>query len=265
MEENILKEYQKRIEEIQKELQKHQAIVSEGVEASKARTDAKEKELKARMELLNGPIDMKDVNVIDRRNPIQVEAYSDEREGFLVSEYYKRRIDGYEGPKYAEILAELRTIRETRRQEERHTTIQEVERLIDEQAEIASVREIQARQAALTGELQARRADIQQEIGANEKKIGTIEGKIEKIRAQIADSEAALKLKSLPTSAFKATVKAKLDCVNRKKEQEGVIEELKRKKAELEQEGVSIDELLAQLDGRQENIEDKEVKRQEEV
>jgi len=103
MDKNILEEYQNRVENVRKTLEENQKIIEEGVEASQSRTDNRLEELQSMLEETQRPIDMSDVGIgvtgsftRDSRASTIRDSYSNDREGYLLSEYDKRRVDSNE-------------------------------------------------------------------------------------------------------------------------------------------------------------------------
>lgn len=261
MEKSILESYQKRLETIQATLDENKIVLDAGIgttlsyESIYDQFNKALEEAQAKLDELQQPIDMSDIGsakVIDRRASNVRSEYSDDREGFLISEYDKRRLDGYEGPKYAEIFDEIKQIRENKRAEKIASLKDDMQETQKLEAQVKAVEEAQKAKAELEAELKAEQAKTQAEIDGVDKQKASIYKKIEGIKASIDAAQTAIRLKSLPASAFRATVQAKQDCIAKKAKLEAKIESLNQQIDELKGDYFDIDDLLAQLNGREE-------------
>lgn len=249
MNKNILEEYQKRVTEILEALGTYQAIISEGIEEAQSRTDNRLSELQTRREELEQPIDMSDVSatVIDMRIPAKSE-YSDDREGYLLSEYDKRRLDGYEGPKYAEIVDEIRTIRENRRLEQIEAVEEEMQELIEEQSDIDHAREAEADKSNLMVQLKEERDRIEANIQSNRE---SIEKEMAKFGEAFEEGEVHLQALALykdeTSKVYTAAKTEHKKCVKKAESAQNRMKRLSRKIAHLEQDLAQVDELLDSL------------------
>lgn len=262
MDRNILEEYQKRVDEMLATLGKYEAIISEGIEESQERTDNRLSELQARREELEQPIDMSDVSatVIDRRATIDRE-YSDDREGYLLREYDKRRLDGYDGPKFAEIVDEIRTIRENRRLEQKEAVEVEMQDLIAEQVDIDNARDAEAEKVSLIMQLQEEKDKIEADIQSKKDKAEGIMAKFEEVTEEATVHAKTLTLYKDKRSKVYTTAKEELErCMKNAKKSQNRVKRLAREISHLEQDLGEVDKLL---EGLEDSKKMDEVSRQE--
>lgn len=254
MDKNILAEYQKRVEDMLVTLEKYQTIIDEGIEESQRRTDTRLAELQARREELEQPVDMSDVSatVIDRRSTIDRE-YSDDREGYLLSEYDKRRLDGYDGPKYAEIVDEIRTIRENRRLEQKEAVEAEMQDLIAKQADIDNARDAEEEKASLIMQLQEEKDKIEANIQSKKENIEQEMAKFDKAYKEAVVHGQALTLYKDPSSKVYTAAKTELErCTKQAETAQTKVKRLIRKISHLEQDLAQVDKLLDSLSNSRE-------------
>lgn len=249
MDKNTLMEYQKRVEDMLVTLEKYQTIIDEGIEESQRRTDTRLAELQVRREELEQPIDMSDISatVIDRRATIDRE-YSDDREGYLLREYDKRRLDGYEGPKYAEIVEEIRTIRENRRLEQKEAVEAEMQALIAEQADIDNARDVEAKRVSTIIQLQEVKDEIEANIQSKKDEIKKSISKFDEAYAEANIHKQALTLYKDPNSKVYTAAKVELErCTKQAETAQTKVKRLVRKISHLEQDLTQVDKLLDSL------------------
>ena len=216
MNKNILEEYQKRVEETLEAIGTYQAIMSEGIEESQSRTDRRLAELQVRREELDQPIDMSDISatMIDRSTPARTE-YSDDREGYLLSEYDKRRLDGYSGPKFAEIVDEIRAIREGKRLAQIEAVEEEMQALIEVQTDIDHAREAEVDRNSVEKQLQEEKNKIEAKIQGKKEKAKEVMDTFEEIYGEAAIHKQTLTLYKDPNSKVYTAAKAELEEIGR--------------------------------------------------
>lgn len=251
MNKNILEEYQKRVEETLEAIGTYQAIMSEGIEESQSRTDRRLAELQVRREELDQPIDMSDISatMIDRSTPARTE-YSDDREGYLLSEYDKRRLDGYSGPKFAEIVDEIRAIREGKRLAQIEAVEEEMQALIEVQTDIDHAREAEVDRNSVEKQLQEEKNKIEAKIQGKKEKAKEVMDTFEEIYGEAAIHKQTLTLYKDPNSKVYTAAKAELEaCETKAKSAQTRVKRLAREISHLESDLGEVDKLLQKLYG----------------
>jgi len=270
MDKNILEEYQNRVENVRKTLEENQKIIEEGVEASQSRTDNRLEELQSMLEETQRPIDMSDVGIgvtgsftRDSRASTIRDSYSNDREGYLLSEYDKRRVDSNEPNVNVErIVEEIRRVREAKRIAQEEAIRAEMQDLIDEQARIEAVREAQGEKAQLAIALHEEKDRIEADIQTKKDRI-----EAEKQKGVVALEEATVHTKTLglyndPKSKVYTVAKVEMERCRAKAEATVArVARLGRKIEHLQQDLETLNALLYEVDGRR----DEEIRIQRET
>ncbi|MCI9038969.1 MAG: hypothetical protein HFJ29_03735 [Clostridia bacterium] len=270
MDKNILEEYQNRVENVRKTLEENQKIIEEGVEASQSRTDNRLEELQNMLEETQRPIDMSDVGIgvtgsftRDSRASTIRDSYSNDREGYLLSEYDKRRVDPNEPNINVErIVEEIRRVREAKRMAQEEAIRAEMQDLIDEQARIEDVREAQGEKAQLAIALQEEKDRIEIDIQTKKDRIKEERQKSDKSLEEVELHKKTLALYSDKDSkvymAAKGEVKRCREKARRARTRAGRLE---AEIASLDQDLETLNALLYEVDGRR----DEEIRIQRET
>ena len=126
----------------------------------------------------------------------------------------------------------------------------EKQRLESELAQGQRQNEAQAKQekTQVIAELQKMQEETKKEIADAEKQRQEIMNKKEETKRALEAAQAAMSLKDLPVSAYKATVKARKDCLDRKIRQEADLKRLDEKIAELQQDFEQLGTFLNEID-----------------
>lgn len=267
MKKSILEEYQKRVENILTTLNSNQAIVIEGVETSQIRTDNRLAELQSMLEEAQRPIDMSDVGigvtgifVRDSRVSTMRDSYSDDREGYLLSEYDKRRLDPDEPTANVErVVEEIRQVREERRRAQEEAIRAEMQDLIDEQARIESVRAAQAEKALVSMQLQEEKDSIASEIETKRAKIEEEKNRADKALGEMKIHKATLALyKDLKSRVYTVASAEVQKCGERARSAETRIASLNKRIERLQQESGDIEALLQSMDEKTKEFSEQE-------
>ncbi len=270
MDKNILEEYQNRVENVRKTLEKNQEIVEEGVEASQSRTDNRLEELQSMLEETQRPIDMSDVGIgvtgsfaRDSRASTIRDSYSNDREGYLLSEYDKRRVDpGEPNVNVERIVEEIRRVREAKRMAQEEAIRAEMQDLIDEQAFIEDVREAQGEKAQLVIVLQEEKDRIEADIQIKKDRIEAEKQKSDKSLEEVDVHKKTLALYSDKGSKVYMAAKGEVKRCREKARRARVrIGKLESEIASLDQDLETLDALLYEVDGRR----DEEIRIQRET
>lgn len=270
MDKNILEEYQNRVENVRKTLEENQKIIEEGVEASQSRTDNRLEELQSMLEETQRPIDMSDVGIgvtgsftRDSRASTIRDSYSNDREGYLLSEYDKRRVDSNEPNVNVErIVEEIRRVREAKRIAQEEAIRAEMQDLIDEQARIEDVREAQGEKAQLAIALHEEKDRIEADIQTKKDRIETEKQKSDKSLEEVEVHKKTLALYSDKDSKVYMAAKGEVKRCREKARRARVrVGRLEAEIASLDQDLETLNALLYEVDGRR----DEEIRIQRET
>lgn len=258
MEKNILEEYQKRIEEVSKILEDNQEFVTEGIEASTERIDNRLTELQKKLEEAEMPIDMSDVGigslgvfVRDRRIATVRVSYSDDREGYLLSEYDKRRIDPDEPNANVErIVEEIRKEREAKRQVQRDSITAEMEGLIEKQEKLAKIHEFEIAKEQMTIEFREAADRIRKNINDKTAEMGEENQKSVDLANETSMYEKTLTLyQGKNHTIYTATKKELEKCRVKAEKTKGKAVKIARAIGKLTQDLDAIEKLLDKIQG----------------
>ncbi len=261
MDRNILEEYQNRIQDILKILEdNHEEIGKNGLEETETRIENRLEELQAELEEVEKPVDMTGIsaNFIDRRTPMR-EEYSNDREGNLLREYDTRRLNGYAGKEFAELVEEIQAVRSDAKAARKIEITQEMERLIEKRGDFAKVHEYQASKAQIASELQNAREQIAENIKG---KLAQVEAENEKIKSAEENAgvhEEVLTLYKGKGMDYTGPKKALEECMAKKERANIKIARLYRKIENLKQDLGKIDDLLQEISKIDEITKEKEV------
>lgn len=270
MDKNILEEYQNRVENVRKTLEENQKIIEEGVEASQSRTDNRLEELQNMLEETQRPIDMSDVGIgvtgsftRDSRASTIRDSYSNDREGYLLSEYDKRRVDPNEPNINVErIVEEIRRVREAKRMAQEEAIRAEMQDLIDEQARIEDVREAQGEKAQLAIALQEEKDRIEIDIQTKKDRIEEERQKSDKSLEEVELHKKTLALYSDKDSKVYMVAKGEVKrCREKARRARTRAGRLEAEIASLDQDLETLNALLYEVDGRR----DEEIRIQRET
>lgn len=203
-------------------------------------------EYEKRLEELEKPVDMTDVGsalVIDRRHQAMEEKeYPDDEEGKLLSELAKRRSDErIEIQKISEIIEQIKTIRQNKKEAER--------------ADISSALEHVKMQEELYSQIAQDQQELQEQIAQKQEEIQKLREKTEKLKqdekelvSQISDNITIMGMKKPDSMVYQSASKENAKLIASKRGKLATIKRNENKIAKTEKEITSLQDNYQELD-----------------